>query len=165
MSIHNTIMISDSPSLNDTFEHAEKIAMLAERFSLTKFKDFQKKAGRDTIVVQPTGGGRSLCYQFPPVFDNKNTSVVSPTISLELVIDQVTEKEITSVFLGSAQIAEDRTLSPDGAEFITPEWLVKRETWEKVKALECQNKLSVIAINEVNLYYQWQEFCSAYKDL
>ena len=171
-------MISDSPSLNDTFELAAKVATLADRFSLTKFRDFQKKAidavlaGRDAIVVQPTGSGKSLCYQFPPIYDNIKAIVVSATISL--VNDQVTnlaEKGIKSVFLGSAQLdksAEDRALAADGAEsiiFVTPEWLAKREKWEKVKALERQNKLSVIAIDEAHLYHQWKEFHNAYKDL
>ena len=67
---------------------------LAECFSLTGFNDFQKSvidctlSGRDSIVVQPTGSGKSLCFQCPPVYANKKVIVISPTISL--VHDQVT---------------------------------------------------------------------------
>ena len=77
--------LNDSPSLNETFEHA---ATLAEYFSLTRFNDFLKividstLAGRDSIVVQPNGCGKSLCFQFPP---NKKA-----IITISLMHDQVT---------------------------------------------------------------------------
>ena len=168
----------DSPSLNETFEHATKIATLAECFSLTTFNDFQELVidntlvGRDSIIVQPTGSGKSLCFQFPPVYTNKKAIVVSPTISL--MYDQVTNllgKKIKSTFLGSAQLdktVEDRALSTDGEDFIifvTPEWISKPEKRVKLKLLCDRGKLSLIAIDEVHLYHHWQEFRSSYKDL
>ena len=59
------------------------------RFGLSKFENFQLHAiqsvclGRDTIVVQPTGSGKSLCFQLPSLIDRKKfVVVVSPTISL-----------------------------------------------------------------------------------
>ena len=88
---HSSWELSDeeiTPSLEESFTHAAKIATLAERFNLTKFKDYQRKAidavlsGQDVIVVQPTGSGKSLCFQFPAVHENKKTIVVTPTISL-----------------------------------------------------------------------------------
>ena len=69
------------------------VGTFAEKFSLTAFKTFQKNAiteclkGRDTIVIQPTGSGKSLCYQFPAIYSGKVAVVVSPTISL--MMDQV----------------------------------------------------------------------------
>lgn len=168
----------DSPSLNETFEHATKIATLAECFSLTTFSDFQELvidntlAGRDSIVVQPTGSGKSLCFQFPPIYTNKKAIVISPTISL--MYDQVTnllDKKIKSTFLGFAQLdktVEDRALSADGEDsiiFVTPEWISKPEKRVKLKSLCDRGKLSLIAIDEVHLYHHWQEFQSSYKDL
>ena len=168
----------DSPSLNETFDHAAKIATLAECFSLTKFNDFQKLvidntlAGHDSIVVQPTGSGKSLCFQFPPVFSNKKAIVISPTISL--MYDQVrnlSERRITSTFLGSAQLdktVEDKALSADSEDciiFVTPEWISKPEKRVKLQSLCDKGKLSLIAIDEVHLYHHWQEFRTSYKDL
>lgn len=57
--------------------------------------------GNDTIVIQPIGSGKGLCYQFPAIY---MAIVISPTISL--IIDQVkklTESGIPCAFLGSAQ--------------------------------------------------------------
>lgn len=64
------------------------IATLAERFQLTAFKKFQKEVievalkGRDTLVIYPAGSGKSLCFQFPGVYQNKKVVVVTPAISL-----------------------------------------------------------------------------------
>ena len=64
---------------------------------MTRFEHFQGKVisalsfGKDCLVVHPTGSGKSLCFQFPPVFKNKMVIVVTPTISL--IQDQVTNLE------------------------------------------------------------------------
>ena len=59
---------------------------------------------RNTLVIYPTGSGKSLCFQFPPVYENKKAVVITPTISL--MQDQVyklNQLGIPSVFLGSAE--------------------------------------------------------------
>ena len=67
----------NSPSLDESLQHATLIATLAEKFHLTSFKPFQKTVinatleGKDTLVIQPTGSGKSLCFLFPPVHENK----------------------------------------------------------------------------------------------
>jgi len=71
-----------------SFEHAARVTILAESFSLTHFNPFQEQvldatlAGKDSIIVQPTGSGKSLCFQFPPVYEQKKAIVVIPTVSL-----------------------------------------------------------------------------------
>ena len=66
-----------------------KIArVLADTFGLDALRPLQREAilagveGRDALVVLPTGGGKSLCYQLPPLVTGKLTVVVSPLIAL-----------------------------------------------------------------------------------
>ena len=62
-------------------------------------------SGKDSIVVQPTGSGKSLCYQFPPVYQNKKALVVSQTISLmNDQVNNLSQKNTKATFLGSAQL-------------------------------------------------------------
>jgi ATP-dependent DNA helicase RecQ len=61
---------------------------LKEQYGFSKFRDFQKEIitdildGNDSMVIFPTGGGKSLCYQFPATFLNKKSIIISPLISL-----------------------------------------------------------------------------------
>ena len=58
--------IFNSPSVEESFQQATLIATLAEKFGMTSFKPFQKNVisatldGRDTLVIHPTGSGKSL---------------------------------------------------------------------------------------------------------
>ncbi len=62
--------------------------ILQTHFSMPTFRKGQKEIiqsvlnGKDTIAVLPTGGGKSLCYQYPAVFKNQLVIVVSPLIAL-----------------------------------------------------------------------------------
>src|SRR5258708_2076121 len=61
---------------------------LLERFGLESFRPGQREAveaarqGRDSLVVMPTGGGKSLCYQLPALAERGLVLVVSPLIAL-----------------------------------------------------------------------------------
>src|SRR5690349_24938092 len=61
---------------------------LQEHFGFNKFKDNQEKAiesllaGKDTFVIMPTGGGKSLCYQLPAILSEGVAIIVSPLIAL-----------------------------------------------------------------------------------
>ena len=78
----------DGVSSSQDLEDMCRVATLAETFGLTSFKPFQSiiidscLKGKDTIVVQPTGNGKSLCFQFPAVYTGKISLVITPTISL-----------------------------------------------------------------------------------
>ena len=167
-----------SPSLESSFVDAEHIAMLAEKFKLTSFKPFQRKIidatldGKDSLVLYPTGSGKSLCYQFPPVYLNKKAIVVTPTISL--MQDQVTKLNslgLRAVYLGSAQYdkqLEKSSLDPSSEEmiiFVTPEWISKPENELKIKHLERENKLALIALDEAHLISEWADFRNAFLKL
>ena len=68
--------------------HADPQAVLRGRFGLSAFRMGQREiiasalAGRDTLAILPTGGGKSLCYQLPAVAGNGLVIVISPLISL-----------------------------------------------------------------------------------
>jgi ATP-dependent DNA helicase RecQ len=68
--------------------NATLIEVLARHWGFPSFRPLQAEAmeaalgGRDTLVVMPTGGGKSLCYQAPAIVNGSLTVVVSPLISL-----------------------------------------------------------------------------------
>ena len=76
----NDIFCSQS---NISFHDAMLIATLAKQFALNFQKNIDATLeGRDTLVIHPTGSGKSLCPQFPPVFQDKKAYIITPTISL-----------------------------------------------------------------------------------
>ena len=70
---------------------------LHKYYGYKSFRPLQQDAidsvisGRDTLVILPTGGGKSICFQIPPIVQNKLCLVVSPLISL--MKDQVNALE------------------------------------------------------------------------
>ena len=79
-SINNVSSVAEQypcQSQDESFQEATLIVTLAETFGLTKFKPFQKEIilsvleGKDTVVIQPTGSGKSLCFQFPAIYQHK----------------------------------------------------------------------------------------------
>ena len=110
-----------------------------------RFREYQKQAiiaildSKDCLTIQPTGSGKPLCFQFPPIYQNKKSLMITSIISL--MKDQVTncrERGINAVYLGSAQSLEDQALSPDSSEsiiFVIPEWISKSPNKEKIQVL------------------------------
>jgi len=156
---------------------ATQVLTLVELFSLTSFYPYQKKIinavldKQDCIVVQSTGSGKSLCFQFPPVYLQKKAVVIMPTISLmrDQTI-QVNEYGIKVAYMGSATKYQSDTiaaLSPTSDTqiiFVTPEWLFTEQldNMSKLKVLEQADRLSLIAIDEAHLIYEWHSFRPMY---
>ena len=82
-----------------------------------KCTPWQKGSEFQSLVIQPTGSGKSICFQFPAACRAIVTLVITPTISL--MQDQsihLQEQGIDAVYLGSAQtdpLAEQRAFSDD----------------------------------------------------
>ena len=174
----------DFESDNECYESSRdleemcRIATLAEQFSLTSFKPFQKTVidgclrGKDTIVVHPTGSGKSLCFQFPAAYSGKMTLVITPTISLmKDQTDQLIEKGISTTFLGTAQ--PDKSLEKRIFQgntdvkvlFVTPEWLFSSNKLSLVKEMALTGKIGLIAVDEAHLIFDWQTFRGKYWDV
>ncbi len=150
--------------------------ILNERFKLTQFRPGQKEiissvlTGKDVMAVLPTGGGKSLCYQYPAVARQQLVVVVSPLIAL--MKDQVRglqERGIPSGALHSGQnLDEKRKIFSDikkgGAYvlYLSPERVQKEgfQTWIQTQ------KLALFAIDEAHCVSQWgHDFREEYSQL
>lgn len=112
----------------------------AKHLGIAKLHPWQLSAissaieGKDSLIVQPKGTGKSLCFCIPPLYSRKTAVVVSPTISL--MTDQVLKLEklgIPATLLGSAQKENVITAVEDGefhVVFTTPESFIDKVTCE-----------------------------------
>ena len=126
--------------------------------------------GRDSLVIMPTGGGKSLCYQIPAILREGTGLIVSPLIAL--MQDQVTalrELGIEAEFLNSSQSPEESravmTKLRQGRLqllYVAPERLVTEHTRSLLRDIP----LSIIAIDEAHCVSQWgHDFRSDYLGL
>jgi ATP-dependent DNA helicase RecQ len=149
---------------------------LKKHFGHNEFRPQQKEviesvlAGNDTILIAPTGGGKSLCYQLPAVILNGLTLVISPLISLmKDQVDQLNDKGIPAAFLNSTlSKAEERDIyrKLSGGVikllYCSPERMNNYEFKNFLKAM----KISFIAIDEAHCISQWgHDFRTAYAKL
>jgi len=150
--------------------------VLEDVFGYPKFRGQQQAIieatleGRDSLVIMPTGGGKSLCYQIPAMLREGTGLVISPLIAL--MQDQVTalrELGIEAEFLNSSQSSDERrevmTKLRQGKLqllYVAPERLVTAHT----KSLLRDIPLSIIAIDEAHCVSQWgHDFRSDYLGL
>ncbi len=95
-----------NPSVLDT---AQRHQLLEEHFGFREFLEGQEHVidsileGQDVLVIMPTGGGKSLCYQFPALALDGITVVVSPLIALmKDQVDALAKKDIPATFINSS---------------------------------------------------------------
>src|SRR5690349_11208857 len=103
-------MTTMTPPIESTLAGAREV--LRSRFGYTDFRPGQQKAvesvlaGEDTLVILPTGGGKSLCFQVPALMLPGLTVVVSPLISLmKDQVDALTARGIPATFINSTLTA------------------------------------------------------------
>ena len=148
-------------------------AILQEVFGYNAFRGAQAEivdhviAGRDGLVLMPTGGGKSLCYQVPAIARHRAglgvTLVVSPLIAL--MHDQVgalEEAGVHAAFLNStltlaeAQAVERELMSGRLVLlYVAPERLTTPRMLGQLDSLHARGLLSLVAIDEAHCVSQW----------
>ncbi|MEK6614915.1 MAG: DNA helicase RecQ [Bacteroidota bacterium] len=143
-------------------EHLKKI------FGFSQFKGEQKEViknilnGKDTFVIMPTGGGKSLCYQLPALISEGTAIVVSPLIALmKNQVDLIRGfgmKDNVAHFLNSSlakaeiiKVKQELTEGKTKILYVAPESLSKEANVEFFKNIN----ISFIAIDEAHCISEW----------
>ncbi|RAN98470.1 DNA helicase RecQ [Micromonospora noduli] len=144
---------------------SDALAVLGRVFGYDAFRGFQQDvidhvvAGGDALVLMPTGGGKSLCYQIPALVRDGVAVVVSPLIALmQDQVDALTAVGVRAGFLNSTQTLDARrrveaafVAGELDLLYLAPEALGVRSTL----ALLDRGRISLFAIDEAHCVSQW----------
>ncbi|MER5397805.1 DNA helicase RecQ [Streptomyces sp. NPDC002599] len=149
----------------ETLGGSEALAALHRVFGYDAFRGEQEAiiehvvAGGDAVVLMPTGGGKSLCYQIPSLVRPGTGVVVSPLIALmQDQVDALRALGVRAGFMNSTQDFDERRVVE--AEFLAGEldliYLApERLRLDSTLDLLSRGKISVFAIDEAHCVAQW----------
>lgn len=169
---------------NEDFAWSAKLAeTLKDVFKIEKLRELQLStmnavmSKEDVILIMPTGGGKSLCYQLPAVISKGVTVVVSPLVSLmEDQLHGLRKLDIKANMLCSKATKESVKIimsalvdknSPLKLIYVTPEYMAKSNRFmNKLQKAHELGHLERFAIDEVHCCSQWgHDFRPDYKFL
>ncbi|MEG3438611.1 DNA helicase RecQ [Pannus brasiliensis CCIBt3594] len=149
-------------------------------FGYDRFRPNQKAIiqaaleNRDLLVIMPTGGGKSLCYQLPALLKKGLTVVVSPLIALmEDQVSALVDNGIGATFLNStlnAKQTRDRESLILGGKikllYVAPERLLSNSFLEFLSVVDNYIGLSLLAIDEAHCVSDWgHDFRPEYRQI
>ncbi len=152
-------MPPESPSLAD----AE--SLLRSRYGYEHFRGLQADIiahtleGGDSLVLMPTGGGKSVCYQIPSLLREGTGVIISPLIALmQDQVDALQRLGVNAAFINSSQLSWEREAVMEGLRsgtvevlYVAPERLLMEDTLDLLSSCH----LSLIAIDEAHCVSQW----------
>ena len=151
-----------------SYTSADLHEALKQYFGFDSFKDRQEEivqsilTGHDTLVIMPTGGGKSLCYQLPAILSEGTAIIISPLIALmKNQVDSIrgySQQDKVAHFLNSSlsktqarQVKTDITEGGTKLLFVAPETLTKEENIAFFKSVN----VSFVAVDEAHCISEW----------